>query len=313
MATQMTAYLAAEGFVTQLAAELRSVAAQYDRLIVAEGAPQCAHWNQNIWLNPKWISFESIGDAAKKLKDIQRNWSLYPYAERGRSKLILEQLPRVSAKPLQFPCKLPSAPLGSFTLLDRHTMLAASDCTSSVPNGEYHFVEDTIGPPSRAYLKLWEIFSRIQEHPVRGQSCLELGASPGSWTYVLQSLGTTITCVDRAPLDPKIAALSGVKYMQQNGLSLTPSRLSERFDWVLSDAICYPDKLFPWVNQWSEVQPPVNIVCSIKFQGSDHYELIKQFAAIPHSKLMHLFHNKHELTWVRLASWTDPSCLSTLR
>jgi len=26
----------------------------------------------------------------------------------------------------------------------------------AVPNGEIRFVEDRIGPPSRAYLKLWE-------------------------------------------------------------------------------------------------------------------------------------------------------------
>jgi 23S rRNA (cytidine2498-2'-O)-methyltransferase len=41
-------------------------------------------------------------------------------------------------------------------------------------------------------------------------------------------------------------------------------------------------------------------VCTIKFQGKTDHEAARAFAAIPGSRLMHLHHNKHELTWVRL-------------
>ena len=73
-----------------------------------------------------------------------------------RATLIPEQLPKVSAKPLVFGTPAPAAPLGSWTLLDSGTVLAAPYCTSPFPNGEVDFVEDRAGPPSRAYLKLWE-------------------------------------------------------------------------------------------------------------------------------------------------------------
>ena len=44
-----------------------------------------------------------------------------------------------------------------------------------------------------------------------------------------------------------------------------------------------------------------NLVCTIKFQGATDHEAARRFAAIPGSRLMHLHHNKHELTWIRLA------------
>ena len=43
-----------------------------------------------------------------------------------------------------------------------------------------------------------------------------------------------------------------------------------------------------------------NFVCTIKFQGATDFETMRAFAAIPGSRLLHLHHNKHELTWVRL-------------
>ena len=44
-----------------------------------------------------------------------------------------------------------------------------------------------------------------------------------------------------------------------------------------------------------------NFVCTIKFQGETDHGAAAAFAAIPGSRLLHLHHNKHELTWMRLA------------
>src|SRR5690242_10235117 len=90
---------------------------------------------------------------------------------------------KVSAKPIVFGSSPPAAPLGSWTLLDTGTMLAAPHCTSAVPNGEVRFVEDRTGPPSRAYLKLWEALTVIERRPRSGEVCLDLGSSPGGWSW----------------------------------------------------------------------------------------------------------------------------------
>src|SRR4051794_10991928 len=110
-----TAYLAAKGFVAELARELGEVEVAHERLLLAPGPPRAAAWAQNVWVDPVTIPIASIGDAAKRLRAIQRNWTAYAPRHHRRAMLIQERLPSVSAKPLVFGEKSPEAPLGSWT------------------------------------------------------------------------------------------------------------------------------------------------------------------------------------------------------
>lgn len=113
------AYLAPQGFLPDLQQELGdNIINTYDHLVLARNTGKPPMWAANVWLDPTFIQIESIGDAAKKLRAIQRNWALYPVAMHRRVTLIAEQLPKVSAKPLVFGAAPPKAPLGSWTLID---------------------------------------------------------------------------------------------------------------------------------------------------------------------------------------------------
>lgn len=296
---ETTGYLAPSDLQEQLKHELKNVICEYDRLIIAEGSPQTAHWAQNIWIDPQIISFTSISDAAKKLREMQKLWSFYPYKCIRRGMLITEKLPYFVSKSLPFPSNIPKSPLGSWTLLDENTLLASPRCSSLFAHGEVHFQESKI-PPSRAYLKLWEALTRIGVFPSAAETCLEVGASPGSWTWVLQQLGSTVIAVDRAPLDPSISSLPGITFMKQDAFSLKPSDFP-KLDWIFSDVICYPQKLLTWLKQWLDMDAKINFVCTLKFQGNDSYDVIKEFEKIEGSQIVHLFHNKHELTWFKIA------------
>lgn len=298
-----TAYLAADGFVDDLVRELgNGVREVHGRLVIADGAPRAAAWAANIWHAPQRLPIASIGDAATKLRAIQRNWALYAHAHHRRAALIAERLPKVSAKPLAFGQPPPSAPLGSWTLLAPDVMLAAPSCSSAFPNGEVQFVEDKTSSPSRAYLKLWEAFTLIGERPQPGELCLDLGACPGGWTWVLASLGARVISVDKAPLDPRIAAMPGVEYRAESAFGLDPrSQSVPAVDWLCSDVICYPARLLGLVQRWLATGKARRFVCSVKFQGESDFAVIDAFKAIPGSRLMHLNANKHELTWVKLA------------
>jgi 23S rRNA (cytidine2498-2'-O)-methyltransferase len=300
-ALDATGYLAAPGFESQLLDELRDVIEVRERLILARGPTQAAYWAQNVWLRPLRIEIESIKDGARRLRAIQRNWALYSVAQHRRASLIRSELPWVSAKPLEFPAKAPSAPLGSFTLLDERTILASGACTSPFPNGEASFVEHKIGPPTRAYLKLWEAFALLGTWPASGERCLDAGCSPGGWTWALAQLGARVLSVDRAQLAPDVAEMPGVEYREGSAFSLQPQG-EEPFDWIFSDVICYPERLLEWVRRWLASGKCRNFICTLKFQGRDHYGVIPEFAAIPGSRVLHLSSNKHELTWIR----TDP-------
>ena len=300
-----TAHLAAEGFEAQLREELRrlgvGVRAEHGRLLVCDDATSTPAWAANTWIDAEEIAVASIGDAATKLRAIQRNWAMYAPVHARRATLIQERLPHVSAKPLVFPADAPSAPLGSWTLLAPDHLLYAARCASPFPNGEVVFVEDRDGPPSRAYLKLWEALTRLGARPGPGTRCLDLGATPGGWTWVLASLGAEVLAIDKAPLDAKVASMPGVSWRGESAFGLEPQSVGP-IDWLFSDIICYPARLLALVRRWMEQGRVRNFVCTIKFQGETDHDTAAAFAAIPGSRLFHLHHNKHELTWALLRS-----------
>jgi 23S rRNA (cytidine2498-2'-O)-methyltransferase len=297
--SERTAYLAAEGYVEELGYELDSVERRHGRLLLADGPRRQAAWAANVWLDPQEVKIASISDAAARLRAIQRNWAFYAPRLYRRATLIQEQLPKVSAKPLAFGTPPPSAPLGSWTLLDAETMLVSPHCTSPSPNGEVHFVEDHSGPPSRAYLKLWEALTVIGCRPEPGERCLDLGSSPGGWSWALRRMGAHVVSIDKAPLAPEIARLPKIEHRFESAFALDPRALGPA-DWLFSDVVCYPQRLLALVERWLAAGTCRRFVCTIKFQGETDHAVARQFAAIPGSQLRHLFHNKHELTWSKI-------------
>lgn len=295
---QITGYFAAEGFEESLRRELKEITHEYGRLFLAKGPPQKVYWAQNIWFDPQIISFHSIFDAAKKLRELQKLWSFYPYRLIRKGALITEKLPFFSPKPIIFPSIIPAVPLGSWTLLDEKTLLASPHCSSPFAQGAVYF-QETKQPPSRAYLKLWEALIRSGSIPKSGDSCLEVGASPGSWTWVLQKLGTYVVAVDRAFLSESIQQLPQITFIKKDAFSIVPNDFPD-LNWIFSDLICYPDKLLSWIKQWISIGSKVNFICTLKFQGDCDYRIIKEFEEVEGSSIVHLFNNKHELTWFRI-------------
>ncbi len=325
LSTVKAAYLAPEGYVNNLLSELTGVVATFDRLVVTNRKPYDPAWCHNVWLDPVVLKIDSITDAAKKLKEIKKNWVFFPYKEIRRSKLIEEQLSSRLPPKIEFPFKdssshlssnllsQPESNFGSWTLLDKDTLLASPNCSSPFPNGEPDFKESKI-PPSRAYLKLWEAFTILKRMPEKGDRCLDVGACPGGWTWVLASLGARVLAIDRAPLDSNVSKMPGVEFKKGDAFTYKPKD-PDSFDWIFSDLICYPEKLYEWVESWRKAGKAKNFLCTLKFQGEKNlkgnqyeakqyegkqYEIIKKFKAIPNSKVFHLSANKHELTWASL-------------
>jgi 23S rRNA (cytidine2498-2'-O)-methyltransferase len=54
------------------------------------------------------------------------------------------------------------------------------------------------------------------------------------------------------------------------------------------------------VRRWLDTGRARRFVCTLKFQGETDHATARAFAAIRGARLMHLSHNKHELTWIRL-------------
>ncbi len=314
------AYLADTVTQPVLAEELArlgvEVSGWHGLLALSPDPPQPSLWALDVWTRPETLDCASIGEAARLLRDRQRNWSLYAALGHRRCALIEAKLPPVKAAPLRFPEPEPRAPLGAWTLLAPDRLLLSTTKTSPFVGGACRFVEDHAGPPSRAYLKLWEACTRFGEHPAAGETCLDLGASPGGWSWVLAQLGARVVAVDKADLDAAVSAMPEVTFRRESAFGLDPDR-EPAVDWLFSDVIAYPARLLGMVTRWIDAGKAGHILCTIKFQGATDHDVAARFAAIPGARLLHLAHNKHELTffWRRPAPagtfWRRPASAGT--
>lgn len=260
------------------------------------------YWAKTTMLNPFFLNFNTISEAANYLKNIQRNWAPYQFTCFRRTQLIQDKLPYINLKNRKFPAKIPQSPIGLYTLLDEHNLIASAETTNFLPAGTLNFTEDHENPPSRAYLKIQESLTMANllngtDFPNKNSNCFEAGASPGGWTWVLTELGAKVFAVDRAELAPALMKNPLVKFLQHDAFTLKPQEIGN-VDWVFSDVICYPERLLEWILKWLEYNPNLNMICTIKIQGETDWNLIKKFANIPQSRVLHLNYNKHELTWI---------------
>jgi 23S rRNA (cytidine2498-2'-O)-methyltransferase len=89
-----------------------------------------------------------------------------------------------------------------------------------------------------------------------------------------------------------------VTFEKGDAFGYGPERVGS-LDWLVSDLICYPDKLYEFVVTWLNSGKCKNFICTIKFQGESDPQWIARFRALG-GEVMHLSHNKHEVTWVYL-------------
>jgi 23S rRNA (cytidine2498-2'-O)-methyltransferase len=291
------AYVVKPEFLEELRAELDEQGEVHHDLLLSTNKTTKACFAQDIWLEPQKVSFESISEAVKILKNAGKFWYLHPLSHVRRSRLIEQQLRQYKALNSSFPISTQVPSIGVFSLLDNNTLVFSAKRFKKWPDGQCFFIEDKVNPPNRAYLKLWEALTLLNKYPKEGDSVLDLGASPGGWTYVMQSLGGLVTSVDKAPLDPKIANLPGVTCLQQSAFALDPEQCDKVYDWVLSDVACYPERAYELIMKWIKFKKAKQLIFTIKLQGETDLEVIKTFQSIPNSFITNMFYNKHEATF----------------
>ena len=162
--------------------------------------------------------------------------------------------------------------------------------------GAVELVEDREQPPSRAYRKLQEALLLLGRWPGPGDSAWDLGAAPGAWTWVLSELGAEVHSIDKAELDPAIAARANVHHRVGSAFALDPQ--VDATDWLCSDVICYPERLVTLLERWLAHDVTTGYIVTIKFQGEPDPASLVPFKNIPNSVVVHLHHNKHEVTWI---------------
>lgn len=294
-------YIFSESFKSELIEEVKrldlKILETTEQMLVIENGKLEPAWAQCVWNDVQTIDFISIADAQKKLKAISKKWNYYGELFFRRGKLISETLEaKNQKKEIEFIVeegdKKISYPV--FTMAGQNSIYYSERLSRPTVDGKIFFSENKLEPPSRAYLKLWEALTLLGDYPKKNERVIDLGSAPGSWTWVLAELEAKVHSIDRSQLDLDLNKYKNIKFEARDVFELKP----EKVDWLFSDVICYPDRLFQYVSKWMDSGFCKKFVCTLKFKGKPDYEVIECFRKLPHSRVVHLYHNKNEVTWI---------------
>ncbi len=101
--------------------------------------------------------------------------------------------------------------------------------------------------PSRAFAKLVEAERRLGLAIQSGETCVDLGAAPGSWTYVAAHRGARVIAVDRSPLREDLMARPEVEFRTGDAFRFRPR---SPVDWLLCDVIAAPERTSELLLHW---------------------------------------------------------------
>jgi 23S rRNA (cytidine2498-2'-O)-methyltransferase len=146
---------------------------------------------------------------------------------------------------------------------------------SAFPEGAVPVAVDK-GAPSRAFAKLVEAEQRLGHVIGKGETCVDLGASPGSWSYVALSRGARVIAVDRAELRTDLMRNPKLHFHCGDAFKF---RTEARVDWLLCDVIAAPQRSIDLLLEWLREGRMSAFVVSIKFIGGGEYPLIDQLKA----------------------------------
>ena len=122
--------------------------------------------------------------------------------------------------------------------------------------------------PSRAFAKLVEAEQRLGLRIAAGETCVDLGASPGSWSYVALNRGAHVIAVDRSPLRADLMTNPRLTFQQGDAFKFTPDA---PVDWLLCDVIAAPKRSVELLLDWVREGRCRKFVVTIKFKGRGDY------------------------------------------
>ena len=151
-------------------------------------------------------------------------------------------------------------------------------CLWPFVKGELPVASDKAAP-SRAFTKLVEAEQRLGRRIAAGETCVDLGACPGSWSYVALNRGARVIAVDRSPLRADLMANPRLTFHQGDAFKFTPPA---PVDWLLCDVIAAPERSVELVLDWVRQRRCRRFVVTIKFKGHGDYAQLEPLkAALP--------------------------------
>lgn len=154
---------------------------------------------------------------------------------------------------------------GYFSVCDGATRQLMRRCVSRFVGGDLEPAVDKLAP-SRAFAKLVEAEVRLGRPIGAGETCVDLGSSPGSWAYTALERGACVTAIDRSPLRDDLMRHPRLEFLQVDAFRYEPP---QPVDWLLSDIIAFPDRIRDLLAEWLGAGRCRFFCVTVKFRGRD--------------------------------------------
>jgi 23S rRNA (cytidine2498-2'-O)-methyltransferase len=162
--------------------------------------------------------------------------------------------------------------------------------------------------PSRSTLKLAEAILEFLPQADRdarlapGKTAVDLGASPGGWTYQLVQRGLMVVAVDNGEMDAKLLDSGQVKHRRTDGFHYTPP---EPVDWMVCDMVESPSRIAHLAAKWIEKGWCRETIFNLKLPMKKRREELLRCAGIIdealggggyYLRMKQLYHDREEAT-----------------
>jgi 23S rRNA (cytidine2498-2'-O)-methyltransferase len=115
--------------------------------------------------------------------------------------------------------------------------------------------------PSRAARKVEEALAWLGVAPGPGEVCVDLGAAPGGWSWVLLERRAKVIAVDPAKLRPDIARHRSLVHHEASAFQYAPE---EPVDWLFCDMAWKPLEVAQLLAKWGRRRWARILVANLK-------------------------------------------------
>lgn len=153
--------------------------------------------------------------------------------------------------------------------------------------------------PSRAAMKLAEAFSWLGHGPEGSDVCVDLGAAPGGWTWLLLKRGAHVVAVDLGNMAPELRRQRKLQTIKGNAFSFEPD---ETVDWLFCDMVWRPLEVASMLAKWARHKKARFLVANIKLPMHHKAKFLNRIRGILEKggwkelQMRHLYHDRDEVT-----------------
>ena len=158
--------------------------------------------------------------------------------------------------------------------------------------------------PSRSTLKLDEALLVLLDDRERerwlkpGMSAVDLGASPGGWTWQLVRRSLRVSAIDNGPMDRALLDSGLVTHLREDGFRFRPRK---PVDWLVCDMVEQPRRIAGLIAQWLREGWCRRAIFNLKLPMKKRYDetllcldLVRATAGDVRAK--QLYHDREEIT-----------------